>query len=297
MNHWEGVTEFVAVAESESFTKASKTLGISTAQVSRQISNLEQRLATKLLYRTTRKVSVTEAGQIYYQRCRVLLDGLEEAENALTQLHQIPSGTIKLTAPAAYGETVIAPLLHDFLNIYPSLSLNTHLTNEKVDLTEGGYDLAIRLGKLENSSMIAKRLHSRVQFICASPEYAQQNGLPESLAELEEHNCLKGTLDYWRFTQNNQEKNIKVSGNIRCNSGHAILDATLKGIGISQLPDYYVNPFIKNGQLITSLETYQNRDEAVWALYPHNRQLSLKVKLLIEFLAEQLSAASGDSLY
>ena len=155
---WEGVSEFVAVAEAESFTAAAKRLGISTAQVSRQVSALESRLSTKLLYRTTRKVSVTEAGQTYYQYCRQVLDGLEEAERAMTNLQLIPKGKLRLTAPVTYGEKVIAPLVNDFILRYPELEVQLNLTNQKLDLVGGGYDLAIRLGKLEDSSMMAKRL-------------------------------------------------------------------------------------------------------------------------------------------
>ncbi|MDX1268756.1 MAG: LysR family transcriptional regulator, partial [Oceanisphaera sp.] len=164
---WEGVSEFVAVAEMESFTGAAKRLGISTAQVSRQISALETRLSTKLFYRTTRKVSVTEAGQIYYQHCRQVLDGLEEAERTITNLQLAPRGKLRLTAPVTYGEKTIAPLVNDFVLRYPELEVQMRLTNQKLDLVAEGYDLAVRLGKLEDSSMMARRLASRTQYVCA----------------------------------------------------------------------------------------------------------------------------------
>lgn len=289
MFNWEGVTEFVAVAEKQSFTAASRQLGISTAQVSRQVSALESRLATKLFYRTTRKVSVTEAGQIYYQHCRQVLDGLEDAERALTDLQSTPRGKLKITAPTTYGGSKIAPLLNDFIAEYPELEVQCRLTNQKVDLVDAGFDLAIRLGKLDDSSMMAKRLASRRLFVCASHAYLSTFGEPHLLSELEHHNCLQGTLEYWRFQENGQERNIKINGNLSCNSGQALLDAALKGLGIVQLPDYYVQEYIKRGKLIVLLQNYQPADEGIWALYPHNRHLSPKVRLLVDYLSEHLS--------
>lgn len=285
---WEGVSEFVAVAEMESFTGAAKRLGISTAQVSRQISALETRLSTKLFYRTTRKVSVTEAGQIYYQHCRQVLDGLEEAERTITNLQLAPRGKLRLTAPVTYGEKTIAPLVNDFVLRYPELEVQMRLTNQKLDLVAEGYDLAVRLGKLEDSSMMARRLASRTQYVCASPDYLSTYGVPHTLSELELHNCLQGNLDYWRFQDQGKARNIRVKGNIRCNSGWALLDAALKGIGIVQLPDYYVQPSLASGQLISLLEHYQEPDDGIWALYPHNRHLSPKVRMLLDFLSEAL---------
>ncbi|ABV38836.1 Carbonate dehydratase [Shewanella sediminis HAW-EB3] len=288
MFNWEGVSEFVAVAEAESFTKAAKRLGISTAQVSRQVSALETRMATKLFHRTTRKVSVTEVGRIYYQHCRQVLDGLEEAERAITNLQSTPRGLLKITAPVTYGERTLAPLVNDFIAKYPELEVKVSLTNQKVDLIDEGYDLAIRLGQLEDSSMMAKRLGSRTQYVCASPGYVSTFGIPHSLSELEQHNCLLGTLDYWRFQENGKTRNVRVKGNLSCNSGHALVDAAIKGIGIIQLPDYYVLPYLEDGQLIPLLEQNRQPDEGIWALYPHNRHLSPKVRMLLDYLSEAL---------
>jgi len=273
-----------------SFTAAARKLEISTAQVSRQVSALEERLATRLLYRTTRKVSVTEAGQIYYQHCRPLLDGLNEAERALNNLQSAPQGRLKITAPTTYGESLIAPLLNNFIVQYPGVSAELVLTNQKVDLVDGGFDLAIRLGNLEDSSMMAKRLGSRRQYVCASPKYLESHGAPATLADLTQHNCLSGTLDSWRFQINGQEKTIRIHGNLHCNSGYALLDAALKGIGIMQLPDYYVESCLADGRLVSMLQQQQPGPEGIWALYPHNRHLSPKVRMLVDYLASQLAA-------
>ncbi|BAJ03301.1 LysR substrate-binding domain-containing protein [Shewanella violacea] len=288
MFNWEGISEFVAVAETESFTQAAKRLGISTAQVSRQVSALETRLATKLFHRTTRKVSVTEAGQVYFQHCRQVLDGLEEAERAITNLQSTPRGRLKITAPVTYGERTLAPLINDFITKYPELEVQLNLTNLRVDLIDEGYDLAIRLGQLEDSTMMAKRLGKRTHYVCAAPSYLSTYGIPHSLSELEQHNCLLGTLDYWRFQDKGKAVNIRVRGNLNCNSGRALVDAAVKAIGITHLPDYYVLPYLESGELVSILEQHRPFDDGIWAVYPQNRHLSPKVRILIEHLTEQL---------
>ncbi len=289
MRNWEGVSEFAAVAEQGGFTPAARQLGISTAQVSRQVTALEQRLATKLFYRTTRKVSLTEAGDVYYQHCRQVLDGLEEAERALGQLQSTPRGKLKITAPTTYGESKVTPLLNDFMGLYPELEVHCRLTNQKVDLVESGFDLAIRLGQLEDSSMMAKRLATRTLHVCASPEYVARYGMPDTPEQLTAHNCLQGNLGYWRFAEKGRERNIRVTGTLHCNSGQVLLDAALKGLGVVQLPDYYVQECISQGLLTELLTAYQPADEGIWALYPHNRHLSPKVRVLVDFLSEKLN--------
>ncbi|MFW1678607.1 LysR substrate-binding domain-containing protein [Pontibacter sp. JAM-7] len=291
--NWEGVCEFVAVAETGSFTAAAKQLNISTAQVSRQVSALENRLSSKLLYRTTRKVSITEAGQFYYQHCRQVLDGLESAERSLQELQTTPRGKLKITAPTTFGQARIAPLLHDFLMQYPELEVQLFLTNKQLDLVEGGFDLAIRLGKLEDSSLMAKRLAPRTLYVCASPSYFANHRKPSHLSELNQHNCLLGTLDYWRFQERGHERHIKVRGNMRCNSGEALTDAALKGLGLVQLPDYYVVPHLIEGTLVAVLDQHQQTGEGIWAVYPQNRHLSTKVRMLVDHLAENLHAPAN----
>ena len=292
MSNWEGVTEFVAVAETASFTAAAKRLNTSVANISRQIRALENRLGSKLFNRTTRKVSATEEGRIYYHHCRQVLNSLEDAERAITNLQHTPSGTLRLTAPMAYGEKFIAPLVNDFAIEHPELDVEMRLNNQKFDLIEEGFDLAIRLGVLEDSSLMAKKLASRTQYVCASPNYMDRCGQPHSLSELENHNCLLGTLDYWRFDDAGKQRNIRVKGSLRCNSGPALLDAALKGLGLVQLPNYYVSSHIEQGNLIAVLDQYCQKNEGIWALYPPNRHLSPKVRMLIDFLSEKLPTSS-----
>lgn len=289
---WEGIVEFVSVAEKENFTLASKTLGISTAQVSRQVSKLEQRLQTKLFYRTTRKVSLTEEGRLYYQHCRQVLDGLEEAERAITSLRDTPQGRIKITAPVTYGEQYIVPILLDYMQTYPNVEITCDLTNKQLDLVQESYDLAIRLGHLKDSSLMAKKLSTRDQYVCASVSYLDKYGEPQHLADLAQHNCLVGNTSYWRFVEQDKLVNIKVTGNLILGSGYGLLEAALRGIGIVQLPGYYVDDAIKSKQLMPLLAQYQEPSQGIWALYPHNRQLSPKVRLLVDLLSEKLQSHS-----
>ena len=294
---WDGISEFVHVAEHESFTRAAKELGISTAQVSRQISALEKRLNIKLLYRTTRKVSLTEEGRVFYQHCRSVLDGLDAAEQAVSNLQAKPQGRIKLTAPVTYGEQQLLPLINDFMVQYSDIEVTAFLSNQKIDLIDGGYDLAIRIGKLSDSTMMAKKLSRRTNFVCAAPTYLEKYGTPHALSELSQHNCLLGTRDYWHFIDSkktdygkdaDKEKNLRVSGTVQYNSGHSLVDAALKGLGIVQLPDYYVQKYLASGELVSLLDNYREPEESIWAIYPHNRHLSPKIRLLVDYLAERL---------
>lgn len=290
---WQGISEFVAVAEAGNFTQAAKKLLISTAQVSRQVSELEQRLNTKLFYRTTRKVTLTEEGQLFYQQCRSILEGLEVAERSLTNLQSIPQGKIKISAPVTYGERHIIPLINQFLIQYPQIEIEVQLSNQRINLIDEGYDLAIRLGQLDDSSLIAKRISTRQHYLCAAPSYLEQHGQPESISDLKQHNCLLGSADFWLFgDKRGSDKKLRVSGSLRCNSGLGLVDAALKGIGIVQLPEYYVSKHIAQGELVVLLNDFQRAQEGIWALYPQNKFLANKVRLLIDFLTEKLVIAS-----
>ncbi|AOW76431.1 LysR family transcriptional regulator [Colwellia sp. PAMC 20917] len=285
---WDGISEFVYVAENESFTLASKKMAISTAQVSRQISALEKRLNIKLFYRTTRKVSLTEEGRVFYQHCRSVLDGLDAAERAITNLQSKPQGKIKLTAPVTYGEKQVLPLVNNFMKQYNDVEVSAYLSNRQIDIVDEGYDLAIRLGKLSDSTMMAKKLGKRTNYVCASPSYLEKQGIPHSISELNKHSCLLGTNDHWHFRESGREKSIRVTGRLRYNNGYSLTDAALKGLGIVQLPDYYVQHHIQRGELVTLLDSYRAPDEGIWAVYPQNRHLSPKIRLLVDYLAEQL---------
>ncbi|USD61055.1 MULTISPECIES: LysR family transcriptional regulator [Vibrio] len=294
MANWEGINEFVAVVETQSFTAAAERLSTSVANISRRVTALEDKLAVKLFVRTTRKVSVTEVGATYYQHCKPLVEGLMLAELAITQLQASPTGRIKMTAPVTFGEQVLAPLMHEFLLQYPQIELDLVLSNQKMDLVQEGYDLAVRLGKLDDSSMMARKLLDRHMFVCASPDYLAKHGEPHTLSELKRHQCLRGSTKYWRFEDKGAERLIHVDGRVQCNSGYALVDAALKGLGIVQLPDYYVQPYLETGELVEVLTPYRGDQEGIWALYPQNRMLTSKIRTLIDYLSEALNREPHD---
>lgn len=288
MTIWDGINEFVCVVETESFTAAAKRLEVSVAHISRQVNQLEDRLGAKLLYRTTRKLRLTEVGEVYYQHARKILDDMQAAERAVMEMEGKPTGKLRITAPVYYGEYFLAPLVNDFLLQYPQLDLELKLTNETVDLVKEGYDLAIRLGTLDSSSLMCRKLARRTQYLCASPAYLTTHSTPQTLADLANHRCLGGSLDHWRFLENGKLRNWRVGSAWSCNSGLALKDAALKGLGIVQLPDYYVQGALARGSLVSLLESHRLPDDGVWVVYPQNRHLSPKVRLLVDFLVAKL---------
>lgn len=289
MNRWEGLDEFVAVAECGQFTAAATHLGVSSSQVSRQVAKLEEHLQTRLFYRSTRKVVLTEAGQTFLQHCLRLQDAREEALRAVGDLADEPKGLLRMTCAVAYGERFIVPLVNDFMQRHPQLRVEIELSNQTLDLLHGGMDLAIRLGRLQDSRLVATRLAPRVMHLCAAPLYLERYGRPHSLSELARHNCLVGSSDHWSFQQNDREISLRVQGNWRCNSGEAVLDAALRGFGLCQLPDYYVQTHLHSGALVDLLPQHRPPHTAVWALYPQQRHLSPKVRQLVDLLKEGLA--------
>lgn len=292
MTHWEGITEFVTVVELHSFTAAAQHLGLSVAQVSRQIAALERRLSTRLLYRTTRRVSVTEPGQQYYRHCKASLDGLLEAERALSQTLDKPAGHLRITAPVFYGETVIAPILHRYLRDFPAVTAELNLDNRKLDLVAEAYDLGIRLGPSEDASQTGRQLASRTHHVCASPAYLQQHGEPQTLTDLKHHQCIVGRRGTWRFQENEGRiREFPVQGRLRCNSGIAVVDAALQGLGLIQLPDYYVAEHIRQGRLRSVLTAWQLQD-GVWANSPRSLFPPPKLSHLLTYLETALIPTS-----
>jgi DNA-binding transcriptional LysR family regulator len=290
MNRWEGLDEFVAVAECGQFTAAAERLSLSSSQVSRQIARLEERLQTRLFYRSTRRVALTEAGQTFLQHCQRLQDAREEALRAVGDLGSEPKGLLRMTCAVAYGERFIVPLMTDFMVQHPQLRVDIELSNRTLDLLYDGLDLAIRLGRLQDSRLVAARLAPRQMYLCGAPSYLQRYGRPHSLSELSKHNCLIGSSDLWSFQASDRDVSVRVQGNWRCNSGQAVLEAALRGIGLCQLPDYYVLEYLRSGALVSLLDNQQPPDTAVWAIYPQQRHLSPKVRQLVDFLKQGLGA-------
>ncbi|WP_192507747.1 LysR family transcriptional regulator [Pseudoalteromonas aurantia] len=285
MDRWIGIDEFVAVATSGSFTQAAKILDTSVAQVSRRVKELEQQLDHQLLTRTTRKLALTQEGEVFLTHARHLQHAYDDATLALRQRDQQPTGTLKLTAPVMYGEHYIMPIVHDFMTSYPKVKVEMLLSNEQLDLVAMGFDIAIRLGHLKDSSLKARRLSWRNTLVCASSEYLNHHGQPHSLNELAEHACLVGNSSYWRFFDKNKERNIKVSGPLSCNSGWALLDAACKDLGLVQLPHYYVEKALENKQLIEILPSFKPKREGIWAVYPPRQYMPTSLRLLLDYLA------------
>ncbi|EIK46796.1 transcriptional regulator, LysR family [Cellvibrio sp. BR] len=289
MQHWERVEAFIAVVRFGSFAAAARELQVSNSHVSRLVSQLEQQLGTQLLYRTTRQIRLTDAGQLYYDSCRHLFDGLREAESLLQHHQGQPTGLLKITAATTFGDRYIAPLVNDFQLLYPQLKVQMYFSNRQVELIEEGFDLAIRMGVMRESTLIAKRLCDRREYIVGSPTYLARVSAPQTLTDLERHNCLVGTRGYWLLSDGGQRKDLQVRGNWQANSGPALLDAALKGLGLAQLPDYYVDEFLADGRLVKVLDDYRFNDAGVWVVYPQQRHLAPKVRLFIDFLAERFA--------
>ncbi|MGM8225926.1 LysR substrate-binding domain-containing protein [Cellvibrio sp. ARAG 10.3] len=290
MQRWERIEAFVEVVRLGNFSAAARQLQVSSSHISRLVSQLEQQLGTQLLYRTTRQIRLTDSGALYYESCRQLFEGFKDAELALDHHQTNPTGLLKITAATTFGERYIAPLVNEFHTLYPQLKISMHLTNRQLELIEEGYDIAIRMGVLKESTLVARRLCHRREFVVGSPDYFAHHPQPHTLAELEQHNCLIGSRDHWLFLDKGARKDLVVTGNWHANSGPALVDAALRGIGLAQLPDYYVTEYLASGQLVSVLDEYQFTDTGVWVLYPQQRYLAAKVRLFIDFLVEKFAA-------
>ena len=287
MNRWDSIEAFVHVVDCQSFSKAADAMGVSKSHISRQISSLENRLDAQLLIRTTRKITVTEVGKAFYLRCNDILTTLEDAEQAVVDLQEKPRGRLRITVAGAFGEDFITPAAVDFMQQHHGLNIELDFTNRLVDLISEGYDLAIRAGILKDSSLIARRIANREMVICGSPEYFKRHGKPESIASLVNHNCLIGSLHTWRFREGSRNFDLRIEGNWRSNNGRALLYAARAGLGLTQLPTFYVKQDIEKGVLQTVLDEFRPVDTAIYAVYPHNRHLSAKVRLFVNYLARQ----------
>ncbi len=289
MHKWEGIEAFVQVATHQSFSHAARALGVSNSHVSKQVASLERHLDARLLTRTTRKVGLTETGQAFFLRCQDILNTLEEAEQAVIDLQEKPRGRLRVSLAGAFGEEFITPAAVSFMRDNPGLHIELNFDNKLVDLVSDGFDIAIRAGILEDSSLIARRICNRKLVTCASGPYIDRYGQPETVNSLVNHHCLIGTLDTWRFQDGQRHFDMRVRGNWRSNNGRALAHAAIGGLGIVQLPDFYVRDALDQGLLVPVLEDFNPTDTGVWAVYPHNRHLSAKVRMFVSHLAEQLA--------
>ncbi len=288
----DGVPEFLAVVERGGFTRAADVLGVSKSYVSRQLTRLEARLGARLLTRTTRQVLLTDTGRLYYERCRKAMDDLDNAEAELNDLQGQPKGRIKLTAPGIYAERYVAPALVEFAVRYPEVEIQLDTQMATVDLIADGYDLAVRMSSLADSSLVARKVQSRRILVCGAPDYLTKRGRPLTPDALAHHNCLRLGSMAWRFSMNDQIRDVRVSGSWSSDNGGALVTAACAGIGLVRITDYYVSAEIERGELETVLADYEVDDAATWILFPNRLHLPARVRLLIDFLVESLREQS-----
>lgn len=287
---WDGIEEFVAVATCMGFKPAAQMLNVSTSHVSRAVTKLENAIGAPLLYRTTRKVSLTDTGRTVLSQCEALIRARDELF-AVVGGNTEPQGELKITCSTSLGERYISPIVRQFCQDYPKVEITLDLSNRLVDLIAEGFDLAIRTGQLEDSRLISSRVARRQFLVCAAPAYLAANGTPDRLDDLKSHNCIIGSSSSWRFRHGGQHETIRPRGNLKCNSGASVLDALLAGAGIGQLPLFYVAPHLESGELVELFADLRPAPEPIWAVYPQARHLQPKVHLLVDRIRAELQAS------
>jgi DNA-binding transcriptional LysR family regulator len=289
---------FVDVVAAGSFSEAGRRRGLAASSVTRTINALEDELGVRLLNRTTRKLSLTEAGRLYHERSRRIIAEVEDARLSVTQLEAAPRGTLRLNVPVVFGRLRVAPLLPEFLGRYPGLQIDLNMTDAFIDLVEEGVDLAIRIGELQDSSLIARRLAANHRAICASPGYLQAGGTPRQPEDLRGHNCLiykrQPGRAVWRLRNAHGTVEVEVGGALRANNADALHAAALGGLGLAILPTWMVGPDIQSGALIRLFPDHEVSpgalDTSIYAVFPYNRHLSPKVRAMVDFLVERFRA-------
>lgn len=278
---------FARVVTAGSMSAAGREMGLSPAVVSKRIRRLEERLGARLMQRTTRQIALTEEGQGFYERLVGILASIEEAEAFVSRRNTKPRGTLKVSAPTSFGRMHIAPHFGQFMDANPDLTVSLTLSDEFVDLVGDGYDLAIRIAELENSSLIARRLADARRVLCASPEYLDRHGTPASIADLGDHNCLFTThQDIWRLEGPEGAIQTRVSGNIQTNSSEVVTEAALAGLGIALRSTWDIGQHLQGGSLRVILPNYRTSQRVgIYAVYPSRRFLPIKVRAFIDFLA------------
>ena len=297
MDRWHGMEAFVRVVESGSFVAAAERLGLSTSSLSRLVGELEHHLGARLLNRTTRRLSLTEIGQSYYERCVTLLADLAEAEDIAGQASAQPRGTVRLTCSHSMEEQRVAPAIASFVERHAEVRFELVVSDRMVDLVEEGFDLAIRVGQMGSDRLVARRLGAMQLLLCAAPAYLERHGVPRAPGELAKHNALtyaySSSPRLWRFTDTGgRAHEVRVTGSLHANSGDALCAAAIGGLGIVNEPDFLLSEAIRHGSLVRLLPDYDGAGGEIWAVYPSRRHLSLKVRLFVDHIA-QAFAASG----
>lgn len=294
MDRFRAIETFARVVEAGSFARAAERLGVSTSAVSRQVSDLEAHLDARLIHRTTRRLSLTEAGQSFYERSVQLLADLEEAESSMRAAAVLPKGTLKLTCGVSFGERFVAPAIAEFAARHSQLVFDLDLSDRAVDLVEEGLDLAIRIGPVSQQALVSRRLGWTQIVCCASPGYLARHGTPRTPEDLAAHQCLSYTLtslpNIWRFeSKQGANYDLHVTPRHRANSGRMLTKLAAAGLGVVIEPDFIVSPEVRSGALVRLLAEYALPRHPIAAVYASRRHLSAKVRTFVDFLAERFA--------
>ncbi|MGQ8364550.1 LysR substrate-binding domain-containing protein [Glaciecola sp. 1036] len=294
INELSNMQVFMRVVKEGSFSATARVLGISPSAVSRQISQLEKELSIRLFSRTTRKQQLTDAGKLYLDHAHSIIDELASVKTRLQELAKSPSGVLKVTAEADFATVFLAPILQDFLAIYPDIQIRLMMNTHLLDLINGGVDMAIRLGHLEDSSLIARKIGESQSLVCASPDYLHKHGIPQTPDDLSHHNCLSFKIDagkrIWQFKDNNQTYNVEVAGRVYANNLSFIRNIALLGQGIIMVPEWLVRQDFHSGKLQAILTDYtlQPAGLPINAVFANSQQMPVKMRVFIDFLVERI---------
>ncbi len=297
MDKLTSMTVFVRVARAGSFASGARDLGISRAMATKHIMQLENNLGIRLFNRTTRSLSLTEVGAAYLERCQQVLMDVDEMEAAVTHMQSGARGILKISAPPVIGATHIAAAIAEFLKLHDEVTVDLILQSHLADVVDDGIDLAIYLGNLQDTSLVARKLASSPLVVCGSPDYFKKYGTPEKPEDLQNHSCLVNWAidprDHWQFNSAEGSKLIKISGRIQSNVADAIRIAAINDLGVVMLPKYIVGRDIQKGRLQVVLKNYTRLPLDVHAVYPHRRYLSAKVRMFLDFLQAWLPGQVG----
>lgn len=298
MDRLTALTVFRHAVEFGSFAAAARHLNLSPAAVSKNIGELEAHLAVRLMNRTTRRMSLTEAGETYYERVVRILDDLAEADGTLGAMQQEPRGLLRVSAPMTVTLTSLSTVIPVFLERYPAVSLDLRLDDRRVDIVEEGFDIAIRgSDNLESSGLIARKLMTMYHVLCAAPSYFERHGAPKSPKELAAHNCvqfsLSGHANQWTFRKGKDTVRVPIDGRYKVTSSLAVRDALCAGFGLSLVPWIYVREQLESGALCTALDDWAPDETTLYAVYPTKRYVMSKVRVFLDFLIDELGGGEG----
>ena len=298
MDKLEAMNVLTKVVASGSFAEAARKLGVTRSAISNAITQLEQELGARLLDRTTRRVTPTEAGLAYYERCLAILAQIAETEAQISRLHDEPKGVLRVNAPMSFGTLYLGSAVADFMDLYKDLKVELTLTDRMIDPLEEGVDVTVRIGALVDSSLIARRITTARVVLVASPDYIARHGPPKAPADLVSHKCLhyghSTTVPRWQLSDSGTVLTVPIAACLSSNNGDTLRDAAIKGIGIARLPSFLVGADIAAGRLAVVLPDHPPQDLTIHALYAPNRFLAAKSRVFIDFLVERFGRPSWD---